>query len=60
MRSLTAYTDHLNAAKALSAHLNSLGARHAYIGGFALAMIGSIRSTEMSIYTLTHIRGNPI
>ncbi len=40
--------DHLTAAKALSAHLDKLGIRHAYIGGFAWALLGSARPTEMS------------
>ncbi|KAI9061128.1 hypothetical protein FKP32DRAFT_983399 [Trametes sanguinea] len=38
--------DHLAAARALSAIFYKLGVRHAYIGGFAWSLLGSIRPTE--------------
>ncbi|KAJ3005132.1 hypothetical protein NUW54_g4481 [Trametes sanguinea] len=40
--------DHLAAARALSAIFYKLGVRHAYIGGFAWSLLGSIRPTEIS------------
>ena len=42
-------SDHFAAARALSGHLNSRNIRHAYIGGFALTLLGSRRPTEINV-----------
>ncbi|KAF9530517.1 hypothetical protein CPB83DRAFT_810353 [Crepidotus variabilis] len=42
----TSRTDQSKAARALSDALNSLGCPHAYIGGFAWALLGSTRPTQ--------------
>ena len=39
------YKDHLLAAQALSKHLDAMGCHHAYIGGFAWSLLGSMRPT---------------
>ncbi|EMD38753.1 hypothetical protein CERSUDRAFT_122328, partial [Gelatoporia subvermispora B] len=39
-------TDHIRAAKALSEQLDELRLPHAFIGGFAWSLLGSIRPTE--------------
>lgn len=41
-----------SAALSLSNHLNELGCRHAYIGGFAWSLLGSSRPTEISGHCL--------
>ncbi|KAI0833699.1 hypothetical protein BC628DRAFT_43191, partial [Trametes gibbosa] len=43
---------------ALSAHLDDLGVQHAYIGGFAWALLGSFRPTQMSIPALYSLDDN--
>ncbi|KDR77350.1 hypothetical protein GALMADRAFT_210405 [Galerina marginata CBS 339.88] len=43
----TSSKDQLVAASLLSQYLEELGCKHAYIGGFAWALLGSVRPTEI-------------
>lgn len=45
----TSRDDQLKAAVLLSESLEMLGSPHAFIGGFAWAVLGSSRLTEMSV-----------
>jgi len=45
----TSRDDQLKAAVLLSESLEVLGSPHAFIGGFAWAVLGSSRLTEMSV-----------
>ena len=48
--------DHIAAAQALSNYLDERGIRHAYIGGFAWSLLGSVRPTEISVlFSLVNI-----
>ncbi|KAI0062296.1 hypothetical protein BV25DRAFT_1991595 [Artomyces pyxidatus] len=45
----TSKNDQGRAASVFSKHLNELGYRHAYIGGFAWSLLGSTRPTEINV-----------
>ncbi|KAI0329297.1 hypothetical protein GY45DRAFT_883531 [Cubamyces sp. BRFM 1775] len=46
---LVPFRHHLDAAEALSSNLDGLGVRHAYIGNFAWALLGSTRPVKICL-----------